>query len=504
MMNFNYSFKAIIMMFCVGLCMQFIACNKTTSTNKATLSGKVLLELESGEIQDYSGIMIGLYRVNNQSNPIDSIIAQYPSVGAAMGSGAAFDHRLEHTDYRTITDADGAFTLSNMDSGLYNIVLLKQEWSSRFIFECHINDGQNVLTDPNSEEYKDVTLLKAVTYSGSFADDIVVHPFQDLIIDADLMMLPGSSMILHPGSVVRINPDVQVSVFGTISILGTVENPIRMTSNHEFESLERIDGVREFDGFRIYSQASVSESTISYLVMGYSDTGLTIQGQSLSIINSMFSNRVSSITLLECSDTQIERCNLIGNSQLEYGSLSVVGTSGVQVHNSILFGNMIGLRASNTQDIVLNRNYFSNHTSVQLLFGSTSTIVNCMFMGEIGIENARGSIVEVLLCNFECSTGISNSSAYPGSAAPGWAYATANNCNFLCTSYGVSTTCAFDPGDPVYLDFRHNYWGSTDTSVIDGLIWDKHDESPTNYYYDRLGYINYTPIKSSVVPGAGL
>ena len=500
-MNMLINYIRILLIFI--LCLLLLSCNNTASTKKANITGLILLS-DNGQLQeDNSGIVFAVYSLCSLPEGYAETISENPSLPNILSQQTEFDHRRYSPLYESTTDIHGSFELTGVLPGRYNLVFMKEGWSTRYILNYEISSGENTLSlEPNSTD--PLTMLPCLVLSGAIANNVSIQRNQNCIVQSDVMMLEGSTFSINQGAIIRINPGVKLSIYGNIETFSVADELFKITSNDGFDATFPISQINRFDSIRIQESCVVSGGEISWGVIEYSSNGLYISNQDLQLRNLVFKENVTGLNIVNSERVFLSEIISRLSSFDDVASVYVNNSEYIYVTHSMITENRTGIRCENTENFTAENNFMDNDLSIFTVFGTSADIRYNYFKGGCGIENARGSTSIIALNEFNCDTGIHNSSAFPGSAAPGWAYITANNNNFYCDVYGIKTTAAFDPGSNMTLNCRSNFWNTASTSEVDQLIWDKSDENPTNYYYDRLGFVSYLPILSSAISSAGI
>ena len=314
------------------------SCDTSTEVSKGDLTGNVQLEGET----DHSGIVIALYELAYLDTTIVRINNQYPQIGVHINQHTEFDHRLQLPIKSTETLADGSFEITKIATGTYNLVAIKDGFGFKYLYEIEINEGENTLTPnpsprgrgevplekgeskgvysnrlseltfsvistameksnsqlpfPISHRTSDLTLYPELHISGNIQENITVLPDHHLIIDDNTDIVPGTSLTIHSGAVIRINPGVDLTIHGNLLAQGEENNMFWITSNDGFESSLLLttyfprEELLLYNSMELSSIASVSDDLIEWGKWDYANTSLLNQVNNLHIQSGIFRN----------------------------------------------------------------------------------------------------------------------------------------------------------------------------------------------------------------------
>ncbi|TVL96079.1 MAG: hypothetical protein CV087_23930, partial [Candidatus Brocadia sp. WS118] len=110
--------------------------------NTITVSGKVTLEGES----DYSGVMVSLYKPVELDPELVAINQQYPNIGVQISQETEFDHQEETASYNTTTNANGEWSIENVQSGTFHIVITKEGYGWEYLIGNVIDQSKSLNT----------------------------------------------------------------------------------------------------------------------------------------------------------------------------------------------------------------------------------------------------------------------------------------------------------------------------------------------------------------------
>jgi len=391
-----------------------LSCTSPTETPTGSLTGTVNLE----DLSDHSGITVALYDLAYLDTTIVRINAQYPQIGVKINQHTEFDHRLQSPIKSTITEIDGSFELKKIPTGIYNIVAIKDGWGFKYLYEITIAEGDNELTEltpsvistnveksnsklensksNNSSNFKssilnfklnrdsDLTLYPETHLSGNISDNIVVATDHHLVIDDDTVFVPNtSSLTIEPGAVIRINPEKDLTIHGTLTAQGEENNMFWVTSNDGFlqeedvkykvegkkykdESLnpyslslipDRSEELLLYNSMELSSFASVSDDLVEWGKWDWGSESLKSTISKCVFQNIVFNNSSCGLYVSGVTNTIVAKqlSRNCGSSSL--GGIVVFNSEDVVISNNILLNNYNGIYSKFCNDVIINNNY---------------------------------------------------------------------------------------------------------------------------------------------------
>ena len=208
-----------------------ISCTSPTGTKIGTLTGVVQLEGQA----DHSGIVIGIYEPADLDPDIVEANTNWPHIGVIINQHTEFDHRFSTLLKTGETDASGYFKITDIPTGSYNVVAIKNGFGFRYIYEISISEGNNGLSAKNkdkrskikSENSTDVLNLSSLVFDlNNRTSDFTLYP--ETIINSDITapttwqtdhhyiveqdITVGDELTIEPGAVVRLNQGKELQV----------------------------------------------------------------------------------------------------------------------------------------------------------------------------------------------------------------------------------------------------------------------------------------------------
>ena len=335
------------------------SCSSPTETSKGSFLGMVILEGET----DYSGITIALYDLAYLDTTIIRINNQYPQIGVHINQHTEFDHRFQSPAKYTETLVDGSFELTEIPTGKYNFVAMKDGWGFKYLYEVEITKGDNELS-------QQIVLFTEQHISGIMQVDITVETDHHLVIDNDTDFVPGTNLTIHSGAVIRINPGVDLTILGTMSAQGEENTMFWITSNDGFSqdfipnALNRNE-IEFYNSIELSPLASVSDDLIEW---GKLDTGnklLESMVPDLTIQHLRCKNNNGAILVSDTFDIIIRNINCSFSENDSNGGIVAFNINKINLSNSILTRNYNGIYFKDCDNVsIVNSSFSNNHKGI--------------------------------------------------------------------------------------------------------------------------------------------
>ena len=242
--------------FCLLILLVIIGCQNPIDNPAGNISGNILLE----DQLDYSGIAVSIYNLAKLDTKIVDINTEYPHIGVIINQQTQFDHRFQTPVKTALTNEDGDFKVQNIPVGVYNIVISKDNYGFKYVYNVPIIEGNNQL-----DEY--YTLYQEIHLSGDSFDDITFEFDHHYIIDDDYNIY-NADVIIEPNSIIRIEPGKSINL-SLCEILAQSKHDslFWITSNDGFEqytSRKDRDDIGYFQSFITYNGTVIIDNMINW------------------------------------------------------------------------------------------------------------------------------------------------------------------------------------------------------------------------------------------------
>jgi len=512
-------FYFLLFSFCFLL---IITC--TTQPQSGNLTGTVQLAGEA----DHGGIVIGVYELAELDPDIVEANQNWPHIGVIINQHTEFDHRFGTLVKTGETDASGYFEINDIPTGNYNIVVIKNGYGFRYIYNVQINDGnnslENFLTEKRKKEkgkskkadndedssfnllplsfnlnksradltlYPETIIYSDITTPTTFESHHHYIIEQDIIVDAELT--------IEPGAVIRLNEGVKMSIYGDLTAVGQEDNFIWFTSNDSINSSSffRSPSSDRLSEYKVIELDGTINKEVSFCKFEHAGTGLLNHVNGFSISDCIFRNSSCGFKS-ECVDSTF--CSNLLCENITCGNEGGIYFTNVDsgiIEKNILMSNSTGIKVKDNTNPEISNNYFYLNEFGAELWSSNSSFIHNELLGNIYDLRVCGpTSPEIRLNNFESNIGvyIGYNCIYPN-AIPEIHFNNLINCNYAI--YGT----AFNS---ITINAENNYFGTTDPLTIEELIRDKNDILPTTPYYETFGIVNYNPFLTQECPHAGI
>jgi parallel beta-helix repeat protein len=410
-----------------------------------------------------------------------------PQTGSISGKAlleAAADHSgitvlLAETEQSTTTQASGQFTLSDIAGGTYTLRAGKNNYGT---VENH---GVRVAAGKTTS-VPDIQLLQERQISTDINADVVWDAGRHFIICGDITVVTGVSLTIEDGVRVYFQNDAALTIEGTLrAVASDSSNRIVFTAYQNPPTT----GAWNRLNFKDLSIENLSE--MIFCVIEYANTGIICNSASPTIENCYISSCSYTGVLCTNSSSRIENNSI---TLCQYGIRCEAGSDGVvitknqlqdnevcgvacfesspTISNNRISGSTCGIRCEYHAFSLIEHNELSdNETGVYIFTASTPTIrKNSIHDNMDAIKANNGSYPVVNYNNI--------------TESEGW-------------SFYLNNSSTYAEQD---VNAQHNWWGTTEISIIEQQIRDKNDVNPTL----PIGHVVYDPYLTSPDPTAGV
>ena len=216
------------------LTLVFAGCHKTTEPQASSLSGKVVLENDTGDPSlnpvDYSGVSIRLYELAVIDTTLIRVNQRHPQIGMVVNQECAFDHRGSTLSKSAVSGPDGSFLIRGIKPGKYNLAFIKAGWGIKYLLDGELTSGANDLADLLTNRQRDyvkvrnnlgkssldhVSLNPAISLTSYIDNSFVFKADHTYFIENDLTVI--SSVVIEPGTLILVAPGCRIDFYGPVS-----------------------------------------------------------------------------------------------------------------------------------------------------------------------------------------------------------------------------------------------------------------------------------------------
>lgn len=531
-------YKYLILIFSVIL---VVSCTTSTSTKNSSLSGMIVL-LDS---DDHSGVTVALYNLAYLDTTLVRINQQYPHIGVIITQETEFDHRLQTPVKFTQTDLAGNFKLEGIRPGKYNIALLKEGYSLRYVYNLHLSEGSNILTTNNSFSNSDFESLESFAVNNNSkikiqnsklnnSSVITLYPSVDVpsVVSTPISFESGvqynfpqntiitAPVTIEPGTILAVGVNRKIDFHSTIS---TPETGIRwwLTSSHSINSLsEQINNTKNlsvssssswlndffFDRINILgtSQITLQNGKVSFLK----------DGINISPNNSIYKNIRAQHGFSHAnvgSDNHIFSNNLISDFSQRVHMFS--GSSVIE--KNIFYNNIENMLLSENEVLVQNNYFQSNYVALRPFYGNINIKNNNFENNDFSISTVASEPLIEYNTFYGSKTYCIQTHRYYVQASHDYSNPIISNNNLYGNNIslaliaranmfsGYSYLAEGGRGVRTNIDAKNNYWKHS--PVIDYIIDNTtYPNEPTNSPNFCPYLIIYEPKRNTKVPNAGI
>jgi len=462
-----------------------ILVNLSCSNSDEPTSGDIVgFAVKSGQT-NHSGITVKLYHEVPPNSQMTSVLRQYGTLGFAITQSCLFDHRAE-TVLRTVTtDSTGRFVFQDVNDGDYNIVADNPGYGFRYALEISVN---------GNEVRPDSMILYLIEEPPTLiAENTTWQTGHHYRILQDVQVAEGTTLTIEPGAVIRFAGPIgytKIDVRGYLASLG---------NSNDFVRWIRENTDLPWNQVNIQSSAA-DQNSIVYNLFDGGTIGLRCSGSDLSLHSSLFRNCSSSgVSVSDVADFQTMNCIFMDCTTGLVCTYSDQGT----IAYSLWYNDGTGISCTTSSFPDIHDNWFANCAegiflqNVQPGVGDSLIIeANLIELCGIGIR-ASGSSFGYFRYNIirDCDwVAIQIRPITGGYSQPVIQY---NNLTGVGNSrHLLELSLVVNDHD---VDATNNWWGTTNINTIENLIYDGRDNGNS-----ATGVVNYIPIRTAPVPGAGI
>ena len=414
-----------------------------------SLAGQVSISGTS----DFSGVTVEIFAATAMDTAITNIANQFPMVGVDLSKDQLFDHRLETSAFSTTTDEEGKFVFNDIPDGQYNVVAEKAGYGWQYVLNV---DGTTTL--PELKLYPERAASGAIdTYTVWPAD-------QHVIVNGNLVIREGATLLIDKGCVVRMAGNYEIQTDGAIQVNGASDDMIWFTANTPsndpnytaWRGLD-VNGSCIINHARIdFAETGVKTSGADYyinssVVSKVGSNGILIARESSGTLeNNAFFNCTTGLRIEGRSVATIDKSLFVQTSEQPFGVGAVVNASQATIENSIFVRLKLGVTFEFSAFGDFLHNYLSGGETGLYINKATVEQENNILIKSNVMQNCSKAIIEIFNCN---SPVIENNN-----------FMQANE-GYLISGYAVH----WQGEKAVY--YPNNYWGVNAEKDILGLMY---------------------------------
>jgi len=326
-----------------------------------------------------------------------------------------------------------------------------------------------MLTVTDDDGATDLTTKEIEVISGTIAGGIIssnttwtITNSPYIILNEDLQIAQDATLLISEGVTVKFGEGRKLKVAGALKAEGFPDSPVTLTS---------IKDVDYWSGIEFLDISDITNSSLKNAIIENANIAILLgpAGVGLNFVGNVFRNNGQAIRGGSCENATFEGNTFLDNDQalaLYKGSIN----SNLIVKNNLFKNNNDATRGEFQNTIFENNTFLNNHAVFEEGFAKENWIRNNVFENN-NVVFGLYDMVPVTMSNL---TSIYNN-------------------NFIDNDFVVRAPKISNDG---LTDISNNWWGTTDTDIIDGYIIDGKDDV-------ELKIINYEPVKNSEIGGIG-
>ncbi len=489
----NYRSQTILLLLSllalVWISMVLPGCKSSTEPDPTgIISGTINLvddsKVSEGYRTDNSGVTVAIYKLAELDTTIVRINEEHPNIGVIISQETEFDHRSQSPLFATVTNSQGTFSIGSIPTGTYNVAILKDGWSVKYLYNVIISLGA-------TSDVGEQLIKPSISLSGQILGNYTFRADRTYIINATASFI--SPVIMETGARIYVAVDESVKFYDSF-------NTLQSSSQDKYWKIDTLQRLYQINGATIDSTSYFGDAAL-YGVNSQFSSGLVRRTKNGVSINSM-----------GCIISNVDLTNFSAG-------FSVTNTRGYFTNVNVRNGRMKGIQALSLEDslqvelsiinnvthgitpcvgggFTIQDTYFCNNMIAVYAQTCSGLIEHCEFNGNNNFDiNQYYASCTIRFNNFYYSPEVS---LFPRR------YAKVNNNNF----YRSNGFFIFIRGDAPHnytsvnadLDATDNYWGvnNIDDYILDSLDNASYPGAPC------IRKVIYIPKKSSRVTNAGI
>lgn len=465
-------------------------CNNSSQSSSGTVSG--IVRLDGQEV--HAGITVSIFRADLASQQVLEIRQQYPDLAFPIDDKVLFDHRNYSPLQTVFTDQNGRFSFSKLPYDRYIVAYYMVGWGFNYIYDIELNMPELEVASNSLLLYPEIEL------EAYLDSELILEQGRNYVVKEDMVLGENSRLEFSSDSRLLIDKNVRISSYGQISSPGN--NMRAYITSYSGCYTGSISEANLGDGFYIYSGATeLNNMSFSHL-----RNALQVTVDGFSIENSSFIRCLYGFVSRSLTSLNVSNNFFYGNKNINAAACFVNSVQGYNANSNLFLDNYIAMKCELvTNAHISNSAFLDNDRGFVNLWESSSLFeYNTIRNNDVGIENSGYSNLTVSYNDIECRVGIKtyHTNNWYNTITEGWTKVNYNNID--CTQYAVESRALYYYNEGPYpLDFKNNWWGTTESLQIDNIIIDYHDLGLVGGA-GVTSVVNYIPYRTSRVANAGI
>lgn len=392
---------AVLFAFAILALIVFHGCTSTTEADpKGILAGKIQLVNDINDpdmnVTDFSGVTVSVYTATVLDSSIARINEQHPGIGIKIDQETEFDHRLVSPVAKTLTSANGQFTIEGLPFGVYNVAIIKENWAVKYIYSVEVLNA-NQITLPDVELHPVRKLSGYMSNSYSFEDGETYLVNNSITFVAPVTLNTGARIYVDQGAFITFGSSVSVaksvgeeSYWRFDSSLGLYSNSVTVIdSTHYFPSVKFQGSAPVISNglFRHVSDGVLfyyGKTNISDIDIKHFNSAITFNNEGGSIQKSIIRNGGNKA--MQCL-SQTGALSVTKSIVFKaYDGVVAYMAGGFTIEDNYFYETDTAIRPQNCSGSIKHNNFFSNRCDI-LQYNASSTIEqnNFYFSKSVGI-----------------------------------------------------------------------------------------------------------------------
>lgn len=465
------------------------ACKSSTAVKSGIISGVIILDGAS----DHSGVEVSIFGAGVVPPEIKQIQTDYPQLAFPISDREYFDHRDHAALHTVLTDQDGFFELPKLPYGEYILCYLKEGWGYNYIF--------NLILDRDEMSISANTLYPEQALP-SFIDGLyTLQSNRCYTAGSDVLISSNTNLVFQDNSRLLLDSHVKITIQGKISFPNTAQRALVSSRAGIYSGTASESQMGE--GLLILG----GEGILDNISFSYLRQALKLNDDNWELNNLSFRNCTFGLIVNSVSNVSVEACLFDGNTNINAAAHYAYDVQGLSIVKCLYYNNYIASKNEIVKNAIINNNAFINNSRSYLNFWESTAVFehNIIYSQGVGIENSGKSNLEISYNDIECKVGVKTYHTNNWYNTPTLGWTKANNNNLVCSQYAVESNARYYyyESDGFPMDFKSNFWGTTDSSAISDKIIDFYDlgNGPDEWCYAE---IVYQPFRTNRVTNAGI